>query len=62
MKDCSIQISAVYDDGGHVEDKKPLRCWSAYGAVENLIDYLKRINKESGTKHLRNLTIQLTLK
>lgn len=62
MKDCSIQISAVYDDGGHVEDKKPMRCWSAYGAVENLIDYLKKLSKESGTKRLKGLAIQLTLK
>ncbi len=62
MKDCSIQVSAVYGDGGHIDDKKPLRCWSAYGAVEQLIDYLKKLSKDNSTKHLKGLSIQLVLK
>ncbi len=62
MKDCSFQISADYDNGGHDEKNFRKREWSMYGAVEDLMGHIRRMAKDPQTKYLKTLTITLSSK
>ena len=62
MKDCSFKIQASYESGGHDEKDFRKREWSMYGAVEDLMGYIRRLAKDPQTKSLKALSITLSAK
>lgn len=62
MKECSYQCSASFQDGGHSEKTWKSSKWTACGAAEELLAYMRKVIKDPHTKGLKQLSINLTIK